>query len=175
MQASEFKYVLTHPSVLLYLNCPESAITTGQTWRSSKKKQETREQNGRKQKSSFFYYLPWTRVLPDSLPTCSIAETTSWPDITLPKTTCFPSNQGVSAVQIKTNLEQQENFRIISVQTLLEFTLLRLPSLTLTSIGVGTSIRHAESSGTMLIIILKNEHAWKVTRRVSEKEEERYV
>merc|ERR1740124_447512 len=42
-----------------------------------------------------------TRVLPESLPTCSIAETTSIPEITLPNTTCFPSNQDVSAVHKK--------------------------------------------------------------------------
>ena len=42
-----------------------------------------------------------TRVLPDSLPTCSTAATTSMPDTTFPNTTCFPSNQGVSAVQRK--------------------------------------------------------------------------
>jgi len=52
-------------------SCPESEITTG------------------------------TRVLPCSLPTCSIAATTSIPDTTFPKTTCLPSNQGVSAVQRK--------------------------------------------------------------------------
>jgi len=42
-----------------------------------------------------------TRVRPDSLPTCSIAATTSIPDTTFPKTTCFPSNHGVSAVHRK--------------------------------------------------------------------------
>ena len=36
-----------------------------------------------------------TRVLPESLPTCSIAETTDMPEITFPKTTCFPSTAKV--------------------------------------------------------------------------------
>mmetsp|Transcript_3615 Transcript_3615/g.8284 ORF Transcript_3615/g.8284 Transcript_3615/m.8284 type:complete len:216 (+) Transcript_3615:207-854(+) len=57
--------------VMHYRSCPESAITT------------------------------LTRVAPESLPTCSIAERTLWPEITLPKTTCFPSNHGVSAVHKK--------------------------------------------------------------------------
>ena len=52
-------------------SCPESEITTG------------------------------TRVLPDSLPTCSMAATTSIPETTFPNTTCFPSSHGVSAVQRK--------------------------------------------------------------------------
>ena len=39
--------------------------------------------------------------LPDPLPTASIAFTTSLPDLTLPKTTCFPSNHDVCAVVMK--------------------------------------------------------------------------
>ena len=42
-----------------------------------------------------------TRVRPESLPTCSIAATTSRPLTTFPNTTCLPSSQGVLAVQRK--------------------------------------------------------------------------
>ena len=65
------------PSALrsLQRSCPLSAMTTG------------------------------TRVVPLSLPTCSIAETTSWPEMTLPKTVCLPSNQDASAKQRKNWLE----------------------------------------------------------------------
>jgi len=41
------------------------------------------------------------RVAPDCEPTPSMALTTSMPSVTCPKTTCFPSNQAVSAVQRK--------------------------------------------------------------------------
>ena len=62
----------THVSYwFIYLNWPESAMTTG------------------------------TRVRPDSLPTCSIADTTSCPETTFPNTTCFPSNHWQAAVQRK--------------------------------------------------------------------------
>merc|ERR1712217_872857 len=40
-------------------------------------------------------------VLPDCVPTASIFFTTSIPSTTFPKTTCFPSSQGVCAVQRK--------------------------------------------------------------------------
>merc|ERR1712032_282705 len=40
-------------------------------------------------------------VAPDWEPTPSILSTTSNPSITLPNTVCFPSNHGVSTVQIK--------------------------------------------------------------------------
>ena len=40
-------------------------------------------------------------VLPDELPTPSIARTTSIPSTTDPKTTCLPSNHPVSAVHKK--------------------------------------------------------------------------
>ena len=62
--------------------------------------------------------LPWTRVLPDSLPTCSTAETTSCPEITLPKTTCFPSNHDVWAVQRKTIVQGKTNIWLVFLELL---------------------------------------------------------
>jgi len=44
------------------------------------------------------------RVAPPPLPTFSIASTTSRPDDTLPKTTCFPSKCGVERV-VRKNCE----------------------------------------------------------------------
>lgn len=40
--------------------------------------------------------------LPKSVPYASILRTTSIPLVTFPKTVCFPFNQGVAAVQMKT-------------------------------------------------------------------------
>lgn len=45
------------------------------------------------------------RGLPKSVPLLSILRTTSIPFVTFPKTVCFPFNQGVAAVQMKTVLD----------------------------------------------------------------------
>ena len=50
-------------------------------------------------------------VLPDSLPSASIALTTSMPLVTLPKTTCLPSSQLVLTVQRKNYTHKQHGQR----------------------------------------------------------------
>ena len=97
-----------------YLSCPQSEITTA------------------------------TRVLPESEPTCSIAETTSCPETTFPNITCLLSSQEVSAVQRQTIYVSNKVIKVLESKTDRSLVIRRIR--TLTSIGVFSGIGHAQDS-----------------------------